>query len=159
MYAASPCLKIIRRSDDVSSRQVPCGVSYQRHLAGCVSVGSPQSTYRRHICKTISFKNTLEVEVTVQNKTAKKTDIQLQGNIREWINCAGTDINSAPVPTWSLGMEALYVTPHKVSIDANASQKVTLQIPVNENTLKYWTPESPNLYALLLSIQDKKKDY
>lgn len=54
-------------------------------------------------------------------------------------------------------MEALYVTPHKVSIDANASQKVTLQIPVNENTLKYWTPESPNLYALLLSIQDKKK--
>ena len=50
-----------------------------------------------------------------------------------------------------------YVTPHKVSIDANASQKVTLQIPVNENTLKYWTPESPNLYALLLSIQDKKK--
>ncbi len=26
----------------------------------------------------------------------KKTDVQLQGNICEWVNCAGTDVNSAP---------------------------------------------------------------
>ena len=35
-----------------------------------------------------------------------KADIQLQGNIREWVNCAGTDVNSAPVPNWTLGNEA-----------------------------------------------------
>ena len=107
--------------------------------------------------KPLVSKNTLEIEVTIENRTAKKTEIQLQGNIKEWVNCAGTDINSAPVPEWTLGEEALRVAPSKVSVDANASQKVTLQIPVHENALKYWTPEQPNLYALLLSVKDKKQ--
>ena len=48
--------------------------------------------------KPLVSKNTLEIEVTLQNLTEKKTDVQLQGNIREWVNCAGTDINSVPVP-------------------------------------------------------------
>lgn len=107
--------------------------------------------------KPLVSKNTLEIEVTIENRTAKKTEIQLQGNIKEWVNCVGTDINSAPVPKWTLGEEALQVAPSKVSVDANASQKVTLQVPVHENVLKYWTPEQPNLYALLLSIKEKKQ--
>lgn len=81
----------------------------------------------------------------------------MQGNIREWINQAGTDINSAPVPAWTLGTEALQVAPIKVSIAAGTSQKVILQVPVNDNVLAYWTPEHPNLYALLLSIKDKRQ--
>ena len=48
--------------------------------------------------KPLVSKNTLEIEITLQNRTEKKTDVQLQGNIREWVNCAGTDVNSAPVP-------------------------------------------------------------
>ena len=152
---------LFENNSTIGRRIIPAGSMWGYHINGIWQdvylLALPKVHIEDIYVKPLVSKNTLEVEVTVQNKTAKKTDIQLQGNIREWINCAGTDINSAPVPTWSLGMEALYVTPHKVSIDANASQKVTLQIPVNENTLKYWTPESPNLYALLLSIQDKKK--
>ena len=52
--------------------------------------------------KPLVAKNTLEIEVTIQNKTNRKADIQLQGNVREWINYAGTDINSAPVPAWTI---------------------------------------------------------
>ena len=152
---------LFENNSTIGRRIIPAGSMWGYHINGIWQdvylLALPKVHIEDIYVKPLVSKNTLEVEVTVQNKTAKKTDIQLQGNIREWINCAGTDIYSAPVPTWSLGMEALYVTPHKVSIDANASQKVTLQIPVNENTLKYWTPESPNLYALLLSIQDKKK--
>ena len=152
---------LFENNSTIGRRIIPAGSMWGYHINGIWQdvylLALPKVHIEDIYVKPLVSKNTLEVEVTVQNKTAKKTDIQLQGNIREWINCAGTDINSAPVPTWSLGTEALYVTPHKVSIDANASQKVTLQIPVNENTLKYWTPESPNLYALLLSIQNKKK--
>lgn len=61
--------------------------------------------------KPLVSKNTLEIEVTIENRTAKKTEIQLQGNIKEWVNCAGTDINSAPVSEWTLGEEALTSCP------------------------------------------------
>lgn len=73
------------------------------------------------------------------------------------MNCAGTDVNSAPVPNWTLGNEALKVAPTKVSLPAKASQKVTLQVPVGKDILKYWTPEHPNLYALLLSVNNQKQ--
>lgn len=63
--------------------------------------------------KPLVSKNMLEIEVTVQNQTAKKAEIQLQGDIREWMNRAGTDINSAPVPDWTLGNEALSGCPGK----------------------------------------------
>ena len=102
--------------------------------------------------KPLVSKNTLEIEITLQNRTEKKTDVQLQGNIREWVNCAGTDVNSAPVPNWTLGNEALKVAPTKVSLPAKASQKVTLQVPVGKDILKYWTPEhQSNTYARLNS--------
>lgn len=107
--------------------------------------------------KPLVSKNMLEIEVTVQNQTAKKAEIQLQGDIREWMNRAGTDINSAPVPDWTLGNEALSVAPAKVSVATGTSQKVTLQVPVGKDVLKYWTPEHPNLYALLLSVKNQKQ--
>ena len=107
--------------------------------------------------KPLVSKNMLEIEVTVQNQTAKKAEIQLQGDIREWMNRAGTDINSAPVPDWTLGNEALSVAPAKVSVAVGTSQKVTLQVPVGKDVLKYWTPEHPNLYALLLSVKNQKQ--
>lgn len=47
--------------------------------------------------------------------------------------------------------------PHKLSVDAKNQQKVTLRVPVKEGQLDYWTPEHPNLYALLLSTSHKKQ--
>lgn len=44
-----------------------------------------------------------------------------------------------------------------MSLPAKASQKVTLQVPVGKDILKYWTPEHPNLYALLLSVNNQKQ--
>ncbi len=49
------------------------------------------------------------------------------------------------------------VAPTKLSLPAKASQKVTLQVPVDKDILKYWTPEHPNLYALLLSVNNQKQ--
>lgn len=34
---------------------------------------------------------------------------------------------------------------------------MTLQVPVDKDILKYWTPEHPNLYALLLSVNNQKQ--
>lgn len=107
--------------------------------------------------KPLVAQSVLELEVTLQNSTNKKADFCLEGTICEWVNMAGSDVHSAPVPAWSLGLEALKVMPVKVEVEANARQKVTLQVPVKEGELDYWSPEHPNLYALLLSAKQKGK--
>ncbi|WP_455971777.1 glycoside hydrolase family 2 protein [Bacteroides congonensis] len=145
----------------IGRRIVPGGSMWGYHINGIWQdvylLALPQIHIEDVYVKPLVSKNTLEIEVTLKNKTTQKANIQLQGNVKEWINCAGTDINSAPVPAWTLGTEALQVAPLKVSLAANETQKVTLQVPVGKNTLQYWTPEQPNLYALLLSIKDKKQ--
>ena len=145
----------------IGRRIVPGGSMWGYHINGIWQdvylLALPQIHIEDVYVKPLVSKNTLEIEVTLKNKTTQKANIQLQGNVKEWINCAGTDINSAPVPAWTLGTEVLQIAPLKVSLAANETQKVTLQVPVGKNTLQYWTPEQPNLYALLLSIKDKKQ--
>ncbi|MDH6305648.1 hypothetical protein M2459_002115 [Parabacteroides sp. PF5-5] len=155
------CQSLFEDNSTIGRRIVPAGSMWGYHINGIWQdvylLAMPKVHIEDVYIKPLVSKNTLEIEVTVQNKTAQKADIQLQGNVREWINSAGTDMHSAPVPAWTLGTEALQIAPSKVSVAANTSQKVTLQVAVNENTLQYWTPEQPKLYALLLSIKDKKQ--
>ena len=153
--------QLFEDNSTIGRRIVPAGSMWGYHINGIWQdvylLALPKIHIEDVYVKPLVSQNKLEVEVTVQNHTDRKTDLQLQGNIREWINQAGTDFNSAPVPAWTLGTEALQVAPIKVSIAAGTSQKVILQVPVNDNVLAYWTPEHPNLYALLLSIKDKRQ--
>lgn len=111
----------------IGRRIVPGGSMWGYHINGIWQdvylLALPKVHIEDVYIKPLVAKNTLEIEVTLQNKTDRKADIQLQGNVREWINCAGTDINSAPVPAWTLGTEALQVAPFKVTVAPNASQK------------------------------------
>ena len=151
---------LFENNSTIGRRIVPAGSMWGYHIAGIWQdvylLALPKVHVEDVYVKPLVSKNMLELEVTVQNNTEKKTDLQLQGKINEWVNLAGTDVNSAPVPAWKLGQEALKVAPVKVSIPANASTKVVLQVPVS-GELSYWTPEQPNLYAVLLSLQAKKE--
>ena len=102
--------------------------------------------------KPFISKNTLELDVTFENTTDKEEKIILNGSINQWINKAGTDINSAPVPNWELAISAaLNVPEQKLSVKPGFT-KTTIQIPVKEGDLNYWTPEFPNLYGLTLNL-------
>ena len=151
---------LFENNSTIGRRIVSAGSMWGYHIAGIWQdvylLALPKVHVEDVYVKPLVSKNMLELEVTVQNNTEKKTDLQLQGKINEWVNLAGTDVNSAPVPAWELGQEALKVAPVKVSIPANASTKVVLQVPVS-GELSYWTPEQPNLYAVLLSLQAKKE--
>ncbi|GHT09617.1 beta-galactosidase [Bacteroidia bacterium] len=145
----------------VGRRIVPAGSMWGYHIAGIWQdvflIALPPIYMEDIYVKPLVSKNLLELEVTVQNNTTKKADIQLQGIINEWINRAGTDVNSAPVPDWELGVKALDIAAAKLTIAAGGTEKTTLQIPVKEGDLAYWTPEHPNLYALRLLMNDKKQ--
>lgn len=103
------------------------------------------------------MKHQLEIVATVENNTSKNAILSLEGDIKEWINKAGKDINSAPVPCWDLGKSALHLNPKTIKLHAHNKSKITLTVPVSDGMLKTWTPESPNLYALLLSAKIGKK--
>ncbi len=145
----------------VGRRIVPAGSMWGYHVNGIWQdvylLAMPQIQVEDVYVKPLVSKNCLELDVTLRNLTDKKSTLTLQGDVREWINEAGTDVNSAPVPKWSLGEVALQVEPVKVTLLPESAQKVTVQVPVAEGDLKYWTPEHPNLYALLLSLGTKKQ--
>lgn len=144
----------------IGRRIVPAGSMWGYHIAGIWQdvylLALPQVHLADVYVKPLVSKGMLEMEVTVQNNMGRKVDLELQGNIKEWINLAGTDVNSAPVPAWKLGKKVLDVVSGKVAVPANTSTKVVLQVAVSDE-LKFWTPEHPNLYALLLSLKAKKQ--
>ena len=48
---------------------------------------------------------------------------------------------------------AMAVKPVKVNVAPGDTVKTVITLPVAEGTLKYWTPETPNLYSLVLSAK------
>lgn len=144
----------------IGRRIVPAGSMWGYHIAGIWQdvylLALPKMHVEDVYVKPLVSQNRLELEVTVRNNTGKSQELQLGGDVNEWINRAGTDINSAPVPAWELGQKALNVAPVKVTVPANASKKAVLQASVT-GELKYWTPEQPNLYALSLALRAKKQ--
>lgn len=145
----------------IGRRIVPAGSMWGYHIRGIWQdvylIALPQIHIEDIFVKPLVSKNILELDVTIRNHSTQKENISLQGVINEWLNKAGNDINSAPVPAWELGREALNITPHKVTLNGNAVTTTTLQIPVTEGLLDYWTPENPNLYGLTLSMNKKKE--
>lgn len=101
-------------------------------------------------------KDNLKIDIKLTNNTDKKVAYTLGGDIRKWINKAGTDINSAPVPASELGETVLNIPVSKIDIPAGATVEKSIEIPVNGN-LEFWTPEHPNLYGLVLDLKDKKQ--
>jgi beta-galactosidase len=102
----------------------------------------------------------LELAITVRNNTPHEQHFQLGGDIRPWIDEAGHDVLSAPVPKWSLGDSVLEVrgrnAPAARDVMPGGTTVVTLRQPIG-GELKFWTPDSPNLYGLVLDLEQNGK--
>lgn len=104
-------------------------------------------------------KGELRIELNIKNTLDKDVKINLSGDVKTWINKSGKDIISAPEVNWDLGKSVLKISGNKeVKLSANESRKVILIQRVDDE-LKYWSPESPNLYTLLLNIGHGKMVY
>ena len=101
-------------------------------------------------------KGILELEVTIRNSTGTPMMFNLGGEILQWIQQAGADVLSAPEPKWFLGPSVLSVSPVESKIGPRTISKITLRVPVQDQ-LKFWTPDTPDLYALILDIAQSGK--
>ena len=82
----------------------------------------------------------------------------LNGEVREWLNQAGKDILTAPEIKWTLGSTALTLPVTTVTLQKGEKKKVVItQHP--DHRLKFWTPDTPDLYTLLLTVNGKKQVY
>lgn len=143
-------------------RIVPAGSMWGYHVNGIWQDVSLFTVSRIHIdnvyVKPLVSRNILELEIVLKNYSLKSETIDLRGDVRKWINKAGTDVNHAPAPEWELSQTVSLLVPgRKITVPAAGEQKITLQVPVQNGALDYWTPECPNLYGLTLTLQDKNK--
>lgn len=103
-------------------------------------------------------KNELKVEVELINLSPEKASVTLDGEVREWVNQAGKDILTAPEIKWTLGSTALTLPVTTVTLQKGEKKKVVItQHP--DHRLKFWTPDTPDLYTLLLTVNGKKQVY
>lgn len=93
----------------------------------------------------------LELEVVVRNDTARMQAFRLGGEIRPWISEAGSEVLAAPVPASSLGEPVVDVSAVEATLGPRRTVALTLRRPI-EGVLRLWTPETPNLYGLVLDI-------
>ena len=152
--------KLFEDNSTVGRRIVPAGSMWGYHINGIwqdvYMLAVPKVSISDVYVKPLVSQDRLEVEVELSNSTDRKADVTLSGEAREWINKAGTDVNTAPLPLSALGETALKLPAEKVTVPAGGSVKVTLSAPVG-SSLDFWTPESPNLYGLVLDVNNKKQ--
>jgi len=96
----------------------------------------------------------LELEITVKNSTGISKKIQLDADIRRWINMAGSPVTEAPEIKWELGESKLFLQHEELVLEPNSSKTIILKTRV-EGSLERWSPGHPALYGLLVSVCEK----
>lgn len=99
-------------------------------------------------------KDELEIDITVKNASSKEVKFHIEANIRRWLNLNGKSITDIPDVKWTLGETALTMNSSKLQINPNEQKVFTLSVKVN-GALNLWTPGSPNLYGLVLTLNQK----
>lgn len=145
----------------IGRRITPAGSMWGSHISGIWQdvflVSLPKVHVEDVFVKPYVSENKLELEIAVRNNSQKRENLVLQGYISEWVNNAGNEVNSAPVPEWELGREALKIPETKIIIEPGQSVKQIIKIPVSGRELKFWTPDTPHLYGLVLNLNNKKQ--
>ncbi|MFI5457067.1 MAG: glycoside hydrolase family 2 protein [Isosphaerales bacterium] len=98
-------------------------------------------------------RDTLEVEVPLRNDSGREQSLDLGGSVQPWVNLAGVSILDAPEPKWRLDPPVMSLPARRVTLKAGEARIITLSAKV-EGRLRLWSPDSPNLYGLVLSIRD-----
>ena len=101
----------------------------------------------------------LALEVEVANPTSSDKKAVLAGEIREWKNLAGKGAIEAPVEKGEYLPNAAAKFPKGAEgvVKANSTKTFTLELG-NVSGLKFWTPETPNLYGALVSLSGANAD-
>ncbi len=94
----------------------------------------------------------LEAEVTVRNDSTHEQSLEVGGSVQPWINLTGTNLLDAPEPKWRLAAPGLSLPAQRVTLPPGKTKTLTLREAV-KGRLKLWSPETPNLNGLVLTVR------
>lgn len=148
--------KLFEDRNGVGRRIIPAGSMWGSAINGIwqdvTLVARPKLQVADVFVKPLVSKGVLALDVTVANKGDTEATADLAASVSEWLNRAGTDVVSAPEPSWDLGAEKLAKAFGAVTVAAKAEKTVSVEIPVAPEALKRWTPEHPNLHTLVVTL-------
>ena len=94
----------------------------------------------------------LSFAVTIKNQTTKSQLVNLHASIRKWEKPSTSDVNMEPVANGILKDEVL-IFDNEEKIELNPGESVQEKLSGKiEGKLKNWTPDSPNLYGAVISL-------
>jgi len=98
----------------------------------------------------------LNLAVTIKNQTAKTQTFTVSASVRKWEKQGNNDVVEGPLSNGILKEEALKINnPKKLSLKAGDSIVVNLGQKI-AGKLNAWTPETPNLYGAIVSLNSGK---
>ena len=107
--------------------------------------------------KPLVDKSRLELEVGLINNTASARNVQVTARVYPWVNLAQSDILHAPEPTWKLGDKpALEFAASGQALAPGGQLTTQLGVAV-DGKLKFWAPDSPQLYGAVVEISENGK--
>jgi beta-galactosidase len=145
----------------VGRRIIPAGSMWGQHIAGIWQdvylFALPKIRIQDVYVKPLVNESRLELDVTLHNDTDISKSVEIEGMVKEWINMAGKTLLSAPVPKWKLGKELVGIPVKTAQVAAKSAQKVSISVVLKKDQLKYWSPETPNLYGLILNVKESNR--
>lgn len=139
------------------SNTYPSGSPWTRQMTGIWQdvflQALPDVRVQNIYLKPLVDKGVLEMELTIVNSTGLPQNFTVSGNILPWINKADTSsVLTAPEPNWELGKAVTAIPVTKARVGPRTTTTITITKPIG-NELKYWAPETPNLYAVVLDVK------
>jgi hypothetical protein len=142
-------------------RNYVAGSFWGQHIAGIwqdVSlIAVPELSISNVFVQPDVQNDQLTFDVSIKNNTGKTQSVKLHASVRGWEKPASTDVNMGPVANGVLKDEVLQIDNVK-KIEIKAGDSITVKLGAKvENKLKNWTPDSPNLYGAVISLNTGKK--
>lgn len=100
-------------------------------------------------------KGLLTNTVTLRNDGSTPQTVQVTATVSPWVNQAGKSVLDAPEPRGRLDRPVASLSTETVEVPAGKTVTVTLKQSVG-GKLRPWTPETPNLYGMVVSVSQGK---
>lgn len=114
-------------------------------------LGLPKVRVTDAFIRPLVDQDTLRAVVIVRNDSDQPMDVTVAGDVHPWVNQAGAGVLDAPEPKWKLDEAVLNLAPARLNIEPGKTATLILEAKVGSR-LELWSPASPNLHALLLSV-------
>ena len=93
----------------------------------------------------------LEIDVTLANTSAQARSLGIEGTVAPWVNLAGKSVLDAPEPRWKLASAVLSLPARQTMVPPGQTVHLLLRVTV-KGRLKLWSPDTPNLNGLVISV-------